>query len=137
MSDTITIMERLESQNQLDGMHWAVKAKRQKVYQQLIFVEMVNNKIRKARPGEVFELKITVHRKRLIEDYWNIAGGLKLLLDALAHPERRKPRMFKGKLVYPGGVGFIWDDSIKYIGEPRVSQVKDKTDSITITRVKI
>ena len=136
MSDTITIMERLESQNELDKMHWAIKSRRQKVYENLVWVEMVNNKIRKARPGEVFKLKITVHRKRLIEDYWNIAGGLKLLLDALSHPERRKPRMFKGKLVYPGGVGLIWDDSIKYIGQPMVSQEKGETDFIVITRIK-
>ena len=114
--EEISIPIKIKSRNQIDRMHWGAKSRLKKQYQLLVNNQMKLNKIKKATADDKYVITIASYRKRLI-DYDNI--DLKQLLDALVN------------------VGFIWDDSPKYIPKQFKSQIKDKDERTLITRYAI
>tara|TARA_Y100000593_G_scaffold10932_1_gene19491 strand:- start:754 stop:1134 length:381 start_codon:yes stop_codon:yes gene_type:complete len=107
----------IPTRNKLDKMHWAEKKRLRGQYQLFVRNQMKLNKIHKADPGSECTISIVTFRKYPIRDYDNLVGGCKQLLDALSHE------------------GFIWDDSIKYIGSPAISQHKSKEEYTIVSRV--
>ena len=117
--DIIKIQAVIKSRNTINKIHRYSLTRLIKQYAFLVNNQMVLNKIRKAEPNEKFMVTITTHRKRPIRDWDNLVGGVKQMLDSLTHRYS----------------GFIWDDSIKLIGEPKISQTKAKGEEYTeITR---
>tara|TARA_Y100000593_G_C4308588_1_gene337119 strand:- start:1059 stop:1442 length:384 start_codon:yes stop_codon:yes gene_type:complete len=112
----ITLPVSVNTRNKLDQMHWAVRHRLKKTYELLVRNQMRLNKVKKAEPGDVYELSILTFRKYRIRDYDNLVGGCKQLLDALS------------------GEAFIWDDDTKYIGKPKIEQQHSKIESTIITR---
>ena len=83
MPEAIKIPFIIPSRNEVDEMHWTEKMRLRKQYELFIRAEMTKRKIKKAKPGECFKLKIHTMRKRLIRDYSNRIGGVKQMEDAL------------------------------------------------------
>ena len=102
--DTIEIPMKVHSRNQIDKMHWSRKRKLRQDYQLFVRSQMSKKRIRKAKDGEFFKLRIIAFRKRAISDFDNLVGGCKQLIDALSNEL------------------FIWDDSTEYIGVPEIVQ---------------
>ena len=116
MPELIEIPIQVPSRNQVDKLHWSKKSKLRQDYQILIRNQMTLNKIRKVATGGVCSLAIVCCRKRLL-DYDNLVGGCKQLIDALCHE------------------GFIFDDSPKYLENPKIEQIKSKKHLTYISRV--
>ena len=105
--EIIKIPHTIHSRNILDKKHWAWKSSLKKEYQLLIRNQMKLNHISKANGHQKYYLSITNYRKRLL-DYDNLVGGCKGLIDALWYE------------------GFVFDDAVKYIGTPKIKQMKIK-----------
>ena len=115
--ELINLPITIYSRNKLDKTHWAEKLRTRKMYQLLVRNQMRLNKIPKSEPGSVYKLSIVVFKKYRIRDYDNLDGGCKILLDSLSRE------------------GFIWDDDMKYIGTPSITQQQSKEEYTLISRV--
>ena len=104
--DRIMILMPIRSRNNINVMHWTKVRKLKQTYQLFIRNQMVLYDIKPAKEGEKFHLKLVTYNKWLIEDYDNLVGGAKQMIDAC---EKEL---------------FIWKDSMKFIGKPDIEQEK-------------
>ena len=112
-SDILTIPHKVESRNQLDRKHWAVKRKCKQIWALFIRNQMKLRKVRESEVGEKFKLTIVSYRKKLL-DYDNLVGGCKQLLDACSEEK------------------LIWDDAPKYLDLKVEQQISTKYETIII-----
>ncbi|QDP67928.1 MAG: hypothetical protein Tp1122DCM00d2C27307611_18 [Prokaryotic dsDNA virus sp.] len=115
-SDILTLPHKVESRNQLDRKHWAVKRQCKKIWALFVRNQMKLKKVREAEVGEKFKLTIISYRTRLL-DLDNLYGGCKQLLDACSDEK------------------LIWDDAPKYL-DLKVEQHKSKKFETIIIREK-
>tara|TARA_Y100000310_G_scaffold325015_1_gene387810 strand:+ start:884 stop:1342 length:459 start_codon:yes stop_codon:yes gene_type:complete len=102
--NVIRIPFAIPSRNTLDKMHWAKKRRLQNEYRLFVRQQMTKYKISKwiiPKKGEIYLQSV---KRYEIRDYDNLMGGAKLMIDALVKE------------------GFIFDDTIKLIGTPRIRQ---------------
>ena len=112
-SDIITLPNKVESRNQLDRKHWAVKRKCKGIWALFIRNQMKLRKVRESEVGEKFKLTIVSYRKKLL-DYDNLVGGCKQLLDACSEEK------------------LIWDDAPKYLDLKVEQHIGKKYETIII-----
>ena len=112
-SDIITLPNKVESRNQLDRKHWAVKRKCKQIWALFIRNQMKLRKVRESEVGEKFKLTIISYRKKKL-DLDNLYGGVKQLLDACSDEK------------------LIWDDAPKYLDLKVEQQISTKYETIII-----
>ena len=112
-SDILTIPHKVESRNQLDRKHWAVKRQCKKIWALFVRNQMRLKKVRESEVGEKFKLTIISYRKKKL-DLDNLYGGVKQLLDACSDEK------------------LIWDDAPKYLDLKVEQQISTKYETILI-----
>lgn len=118
MKDTIEIEIGIKTANQLIREHWRNRKRSKGIWKMFIRKAMRHQKLKDATKGQKFKLKIIHVRpaKKQIRDYDNLIFGFKVGMDALTEE------------------GFIWDDSMAFIGIPKHAQIVGPEMKTIITR---
>ena len=118
MIDTIEIPMGIKTLNQTLREHWAVKKREKGLWKMFIRSEMRKQKLKDATKGQKFKLSMLHIRpaRRKIKDYDNMVGGSKIVQDCLT------------------GEGFLWDDTMDFIGIPKHTQIIGKELKTIISR---
>lgn len=117
----ITIPEATPLTSQLMRMQWYMRAGKVKRYARLIRAQIAGLGIKTATRAKVF-----IERHSTGTPDWDgVAGGCKLLLDAMTAR-------------HPSGAGIIKDDSIEVIGKPEYEAVKcRKGEAKTVVTIEV
>lgn len=105
--DTIEIPLGIKTLNQVLREHWVVKKRQKGLWKMFIRNQMRKQKLKDATKGQKFKLSFVHIRppRKKIKDYDNLVGGSKAIQDCLVEE------------------GFLWDDTMDFIGVPKHTQI--------------